>query len=657
MSNKSSLNATGPIFLFLSIIFIIVILICLQITSQKSKYVKTTSNDKHKTKNSPRPKYKHPRSKSPINNNYREYSNEPQHIVGFIPKGLAKINFSQPSSSHMSPYGNKPKLNNRRKSKSSKSSKKQNMPMNNAINSINLGQIGDKCGNDVTCDSDLYCSLGYCQSDNLITGQEGSFCTNETIDGAKCDQGSSCVNFRCVSHSIELANPCDSDNLCIDSLTCSSDGFCIYPSPVSDCSNTNTCVTGQICLPLSNDDPANKRCFSNTNNICTKNSHCAVGTCNKETAILYKMNGDGQLITLANLPDNRFFNKISSQSKTSEDMSASDRLLLPGEANEIIWGLSRPEDVLNENDNSSGLYVLNIGTKQWEQILPGVQLVSTETETIERKPDLTLMSKSELKMMYLKDQSAVSQCADQIKTEQILEMRGFTPLSDDQIIFSGVQIELTTKNDIEINSSMAWKLYSLTNGDNIEEIPISIAGCTNVSINNVADLDSNNSSDLLVVADVNCDGNMLIGKILVRPRNSNIFRMVNVNIEVTMARFYNDSGDYRLQSGNISFVARSQPNQIKFIGSASDNQYPNTKSGSYIVKDFDFSPVDLCFTSMSGSKTLTMILEGTDECTDSSIHSILSGVETQIPGYIGGNTRINIGSSSNVYIQNIGTCQ
>jgi len=108
--------------------------------------------------------------------------------------------------------------------------------------------LGNACGGDTECPSNLVCSGGYCQYPQYLTGMDGSFCQPLGITGPNCSGNNLCRNNVCIPTNSQFNGACDANHPCVGATVCNApSGLCLYPSPggvVNSCSTTNNCDVG-----------------------------------------------------------------------------------------------------------------------------------------------------------------------------------------------------------------------------------------------------------------------------------------------------------------------------------------------------------------------------------------------------------------------------
>lgn len=126
---------------------------------------------------------------------------------------------------------------------------------------------GSPCPSNSSCGDGLYCSSGYCQPTGIVTGGSGSYC-----QFSGCGSGFTCIGGVCGATSLGLGFPCNSSNLCSNSLSCNN--VCTYHYPDANtcpCTSQYTCGGGVCQAPLSLP--------------CRLNSHCSAGSCTQSNTV------------------------------------------------------------------------------------------------------------------------------------------------------------------------------------------------------------------------------------------------------------------------------------------------------------------------------------------------------------------------------------
>ncbi|HJZ23369.1 MAG TPA: hypothetical protein VJ201_02845, partial [Candidatus Babeliales bacterium] len=148
------------------------------------------------------------------------------------------------------------------------------------------------CTSNGQCAS-FFCSAGFCQSPEFVTGVKGASCAQPCLDivGAECNEGllCECVNGInnpgiCTTSDSGLLDACAIDSLCSESLVCynTSGNNCTAGNPTCTCTFTyddpNEPDVGTICISGMTENVS--QCLNNSGLGCSSGGQCFSTICN-----------------------------------------------------------------------------------------------------------------------------------------------------------------------------------------------------------------------------------------------------------------------------------------------------------------------------------------------------------------------------------------
>ncbi len=223
-------------------------------------------------------------------------------------------------------------------------------------------KLGDKCLPE-QCGSQLHCSLGFCQSDNIETGETGAFCRGFNIQGdlPRCNTDNLCVFLSdeidpfppiCKKRTVKKLEVCTNGSkngpYCLFNMDCvKGEGIffgtdrCSTKYQYYDCSETSQCSLGYVC--------EDERCLGQPDTICFTNEECSSKSCQGKFTSIWIDDG---IFWTKQFSVPQFFDRIEQNFITGIDASN--------------WGLTLPKTGVSTSD--TGFYFKK-QTSEWKKIL------------------------------------------------------------------------------------------------------------------------------------------------------------------------------------------------------------------------------------------------------------------------------------------------
>ncbi len=223
-------------------------------------------------------------------------------------------------------------------------------------------KLGDKCLPE-QCGNQLHCSLGFCQSDNIETGETGAFCKGFNIQGdlPRCNTDNLCVFLSgeidpfppiCKKRTVKKLEVCTNGSkngpYCLFNMDCvKGEGIffgkdrCSTKYQYYDCSETSQCSLGYVC--------EEERCSGQPDTICFTNEECSSKSCQGKFSSIWIDDG---IFWTKQFSVPQFFDRIEQNFITGIDASN--------------WGLKLPKTGVPISD--TGFYYKK-QTAEWKKIL------------------------------------------------------------------------------------------------------------------------------------------------------------------------------------------------------------------------------------------------------------------------------------------------
>lgn len=141
--------------------------------------------------------------------------------------------------------------------------------------------IGQPCSTG-QCVVGLSCSLGWCQTNGITTGNAGAYCEppSDNLNIPGCNGGLSCINNSCQVSTNILGDVCSLDLACAPPLNCvysngQTTGTCYFPTSVNSCVS-NTCIPNFTCNDMQS---TSTQCLANKGQACNINGNCLSDNC------------------------------------------------------------------------------------------------------------------------------------------------------------------------------------------------------------------------------------------------------------------------------------------------------------------------------------------------------------------------------------------
>lgn len=220
-------------------------------------------------------------------------------------------------------------------------------------------KIGEKCLPE-QCETQLHCSSGFCQSDNVETGEEGSFCRSFKIEGdfPRCNTDNLCIRGDilgtfppiCAKRTEKSGEVCTNDTgngpFCLFNMECSKpnilgQSICTTKYQYYDCKETSQCSLGYVCIE--------DRCEGNGDTLCFTTKECKIACVDEKFSSRWIDDG---IFWTRQFSVPQFFDRIE------------QNFILGTQASN--WGLKLPKTGVKTSD--TGFYYKK-QTSEWKKIL------------------------------------------------------------------------------------------------------------------------------------------------------------------------------------------------------------------------------------------------------------------------------------------------